>query len=51
VDRGGLFTADLAISLDVIFHLIEDAFFNTYMTHLFAAGWNFVIMRLIQLAA
>ena len=37
-DRSSLFTADLAISLDVIFHLIEDAVFDTYMTHLFAAG-------------
>jgi SAM-dependent methyltransferase len=43
-DRGGLFTADLAISLDVIFHLIEDVVFDTYMTHLFAAGRNFVVI-------
>ena len=43
-DRVGLFTADLAISLDVIYHLIEDAVFHTYMTHLFAAGGKFVII-------
>jgi SAM-dependent methyltransferase len=43
-DRSGLFTADLAISLDVIYHLIEDAVFDTYMTHLFAAGEKFVIV-------
>ena len=40
VDRGGHFTTDLAISLDVIFHLIEDEVFETYMTQLFAAGTN-----------
>ena len=38
VDRAGLFTSDLAISLDVIYHLVEDPVFETYMTHLFAAG-------------
>lgn len=37
-DRGGLFTADLASSLDVIFHLIEDAVFDTYMTQLSPPG-------------
>ena len=44
VDRAGLFTADLAISLDVIYHLIEDQVFDTYMTHLFAAGTRFVVI-------
>jgi SAM-dependent methyltransferase len=43
-DRAGLFTADLAISLDVIYHLTEDAVFEAYMTHLFAAGTRFVIV-------
>jgi SAM-dependent methyltransferase len=43
-DNSGLFTADLAISLDVIYHLIEDSVFETYMTHLFAAGMKFVII-------
>jgi SAM-dependent methyltransferase len=43
-DRIGLFTADLALSLDVIYHLIEDAVFDTYMTHLFAAGEKFAII-------
>ena len=43
-DRAGLSTADLAISLDVIYHLTEDAVFETYMTHLFAAGARFVII-------
>jgi SAM-dependent methyltransferase len=43
-DRAGLFTADLAISIDVIYHLTEDAVFEAYMTHLFAAGKKFVIV-------
>jgi len=43
-DRAGLFTADLAISLDVIYHLIEDAVFEAYMTHLFAAAARFVVI-------
>ena len=43
-DRAGLFTADLALSLDVIYHLTEDAVFEAYMTHLFAAGEKFVII-------
>ena len=42
-DRGGVFGADLAISLDVIYQLIEDRVFETYMTHLFAAGHRFVV--------
>jgi SAM-dependent methyltransferase len=43
-DHAGLFTADLAISLDVIYHLTEDQVFETYMTHLFAAGAKYVIV-------
>ena len=43
-DRARIFTADLAISLDVIYHLTEDAVFETYLTHLFAAGARYVII-------
>ena len=43
-DRAGLFTADLAVSLDVIYHLTEDPVFEAYMTHLFAAGAKYVIV-------
>jgi cyclopropane fatty-acyl-phospholipid synthase-like methyltransferase len=43
-DRAGLFVADLAISLDVIYHLTEDPVFETYMTHLFAAAARFAIV-------
>jgi len=43
-DHACLFTADLAVSLDVIYHLTEDPVFETYMTHLFAAGTKYVIV-------
>jgi SAM-dependent methyltransferase len=43
-DRAGVFTADLALSLDVIYHLTEDAVFETYLTHLFAAGQRLVVV-------
>lgn len=41
-DREGFF--DLAISLDVIYHLIEDEVFNTYMKRLFTASHRYVII-------
>lgn len=44
VDRAGVFTADLALSLDVIYHLTEDQVFSTYMEHLFGAGRRFVVI-------
>lgn len=44
VDRAGLFVADLATSLDVIFHLTEDVVFATYMAHLFAAARSYVVI-------
>jgi hypothetical protein len=44
IDRAGLFTADLALSLDVIYHLIEDTVFETYMTQLFAAARRYVVV-------
>jgi hypothetical protein len=43
-DREARLTADLAISLDVVYHLIEDATFEAYMTHLFAAAERYVII-------
>jgi hypothetical protein len=43
-DNHKLFRADLAISLDVIFHLIEDDIYAKYMTHLFKAANKFVII-------
>ena len=37
-------TADLALSLDVIYHLVEDATFDAYMRDLFASAHRFVIV-------
>jgi hypothetical protein len=36
--------ADLAMSLDVIYHLVEDHIFEAYMQKLFASANNFVIV-------
>lgn len=36
--------ADLALSLDVIFHLVEDSVFEAYMRRLYAAARRFVIV-------
>ena len=35
---------DLSLSLDVIYHLVEDEVFHQYMTELFAASGKFVIV-------
>lgn len=44
IDRAGVVTADLALSQEVIFHLIEDTVFETYMTHLFDAARRLVLI-------
>jgi uncharacterized membrane protein len=36
--------ADLVLSLDVVFHLVEDAVFENYMRHLFASSKRWVII-------
>jgi hypothetical protein len=43
-DQHGLFQADLALSLDVIFHLVEDDVYEGYMEHLFGAAKSYVII-------
>lgn len=43
-DNQRVFYVDLALSLDVIFHLVEDAVFNKYMEHLFNASSKYVII-------
>jgi hypothetical protein len=43
-DKAGVFTTDLALSLDVVYHLIEDAVFGTYLRHPFAAGQRLVVI-------
>jgi hypothetical protein len=44
VDNAGLFRADLALSLDVIYHLVEDTMFEGYMRRLFVSGQRFVVV-------
>jgi hypothetical protein len=36
--------AELSLSLDVIYHLVEDEVFHAYMTQLFAASTRFVVI-------
>lgn len=43
-DRAHLFRAELALSLDVIYHLIEDEIYHAYMGHLFDAASKFVVI-------
>ncbi len=43
-DRQGLFTAELALSLDVIYHLVEDAVFARYMDAVFGSATRHVIV-------
>lgn len=38
------FKADLTLSLDVIFHLVEDKTFEKYMNHLFSSAKKYVII-------
>jgi len=44
LDREGRFSAELALSLDVVYHLTENSIFESYMSHLFAAGQRYVII-------
>ena len=44
VDRQNIFLADLGLSLDVIYHLVEDEVYHAYMDHLFSASKKFVIV-------
>ena len=44
VDTNSTFTAQLALSLDVIYHLVEDRIFELYMKHLFSSAEKFVII-------
>lgn len=37
-------TADVAMSIDVIFHLVEDEVYDEYLRRLFAAGERFVVI-------
>lgn len=44
VDKFEVFKVDLAMSLDVIYHLTEDDVFASYMTHLFGAAKHYVMI-------
>lgn len=44
VDRGHIFSADLALSLDVLYHLVEDDVYDLYLRHLFAAANRYVVL-------
>jgi SAM-dependent methyltransferase len=43
-DRAGIFTADLGLSLYVVYHLTEDPVYETYLRHLFAASGRLVVI-------
>lgn len=43
-DKHSLFKADLALSLDVVYHIVEDEIFEKYMRHLFSSSNRFVII-------
>lgn len=44
IDNSGIFKSDLAMSLDVIYHIIEDEAFSSYMHHLFNSAKTYVII-------
>lgn len=44
VDNHGVFKNDLAISIDVIYHLVEDEIYDKYMRALFASSNKYVII-------
>jgi hypothetical protein len=43
-DADGLFEADAALSLDVIFHLVDDRVFESYMAHACSAARKYLIL-------
>lgn len=44
VDNNSIFSTDLSMSIDVIFHLVEASVFEKYMTDLFNASEKYVII-------
>lgn len=44
VDRAGWLRADLALSMEVIFHLVEDELFEDYMSRLFDSARRYVVI-------
>jgi hypothetical protein len=43
-DNAGTLRCDLAMSLDVLYHLVEDDVYYTYLKHLFQSAEKFVIV-------
>ncbi len=43
-ERDGLVAAELTLSLDVIYHLVEDEVFAAYMQALFDHSWRYVVV-------
>jgi SAM-dependent methyltransferase len=43
-DRAGMITADLVLSLDVIFHLTEDDVYELHLEHVFGAARRHVVL-------
>jgi SAM-dependent methyltransferase len=43
-DAGGALSADCALSLDVIYHLVEDDVYDKYLRDLFGASRRFVVI-------
>ena len=43
-DNHQILLADLTLSIDVIYHLVEDQVFRNYMTHLFYASKKYVLI-------
>jgi hypothetical protein len=44
VDHAGVFRADAALSIDVLFHLVEEAVFEAYLGNLFDSSTRFVVI-------
>lgn len=48
VDHAGLFRADLCISLDVLYHIVEDDIYADYLQHVFDAAKHYVILYTVD---
>lgn len=44
VDHHNLFSADVALSLDVIYHLVSDEIFDLYMRQVFSSARRYVVV-------
>lgn len=43
-DVAGFLRSDLALSIDVLYHLVEDSVYETYLAHLFGSADRYVIV-------